>query len=598
MWQVTGIYIGGSWLAYELINQIAESADQPWLPNVALVLLIIGFVVVLAAAYVQERPSQDVSQETSETSSTPTSAEPASASPGLFTAQNTILALILVAAGVFTLINTGIWTIGGSESVGPVATPETVSPGAASVVVLTLDNIGGREEVAYLSEGITEEITAQLARVPELKVISRTSAEAIGEYNLTIPQIADSLGVEHVLEGSVQLFGEQIRVTAQLIHAETDNHLWADSYNGPLADLFTLQEDIAIKVASALTSAVGGIREVRSARRTEEPEAYEAYLIGKSEMHSRSEAGMLAAIESFERSVAQDPGYAPAYAGLSMAYGLSVMYGHPELDGYELYNRGMAMANRAIELDENDAEAYAARGYLRTKARGEFQQAEADLVRALELAPNSADALGWYAHLFQREEQYDRAFDEMATSIDIDPLAPGRRNGNAFGALASGDYALAIQEADLALRLEPTITMPYLSLGLANLLESRPDECLRVLGERFPGVRAMCQYSQGDEAAATRTIDALKSTLSSTGEPRSNAEMISYRDVGVYYAWAGEFDESLAWLDRAFSWSHNAVDFRLLNSAVFDSARRDTDFREGLDRVLDRVKERLLQAAG
>ena len=591
MWQVTGIYVGGSWLAYELINQIAESADQPWLPNVALVLLIIGFVVVLAAAYVQERPSQDVSQETAETSSAQTSAEPAAASPGLFTTRNTVVALILVAAVVFTVINTGIWTIGGSENLDLAATPE-----AASVVVLTLDNIGGREEVAYLSEGITEEITAQLARVPELKVISRTSAEAIGEYNLTIPQIADSLGVEHVVEGSVQLFGEQIRVTAQLIHAETDNHLWADSYNGPLADLFTLQEDIAIKVASALTSAVGGIREVSSARRTEEPEAYEAYLIGKSEMHSRSEAGMLAAIESFERSVAQDPGYAPAYAGLSMAYGLSVMYGHPELDGYELYNRGMAMANRAIELDENDAEAYAARGYLRTKALGEFQQAEADLVRALELAPNSADALGWYAHLFQREEQYDRAFDEMATSIEIDPLAPGRRNGNAFGALASGDYALAIQEAELALRLESTITMPYLSLGLANLLANRPDECLRVLGERFPGVRAMCQYSRGDEAAATSTIDVLKSTLSLTDEPRSNAEMISYRDVGVYYAWAGEFDESLAWLDRAFSWSHNAVDFRLLNSAVFDSARRGPGFQEGLDRILNQVREQLLEA--
>ena len=143
MWQVTGIYVGGSWLAYELINQIAESADQPWLPNVALVLLIIGFVVVLAAAYVQERPSQDVSQETAETSSAQTSAEPAAASPGLFTTRNTIVALILVAAVVFTVINTGIWTIGGSENVDHAATPE-----AASVVVLPLDNIGGREEVA------------------------------------------------------------------------------------------------------------------------------------------------------------------------------------------------------------------------------------------------------------------------------------------------------------------------------------------------------------------------------------------------------------------------------------------------------------------
>jgi len=598
MWQVTAIYVGGSWLAYELINQIAESADQPWLPNVALVLLIIGFVVVLASAYVQERPSQDMSQETVETSSAQTTVEPASDSAGLFTTRNIIVAGTLVAAALFTVINTGIWPIGGSDNGDLAATPEAVSPGAASVVVLTLDNIGGREEVAYLSEGITEEITAQLARVPELKVISRTSAEAIGEYNLTIPQIADSLGVEHVVEGSVQLFGEQIRVTAQLIHAETDNHLWADSYNGPLADLFTLQEDIAIKVASALTSAVGGIREINKGSRTEDPVAYEAYLIGKSQLHTRSSAGMLAAIESFETSVTQDPNYAPAYAGLAMAYGLLIMYGHPELDGYDLYGLGMAMADRAIQLNENAYEAYAARGYLLTKALAEFQEAEADLARALELGPNFADAHGWYGHLLAREGQYGQAFEASATAIEIDPLAPGKRNGNAFNHLASGEYAVTIRESERALALEPTLTMPYFLQAVAHLLDGRSGDCLDLLGDSSPGLRAMCQYSRGEVTPSMQLVDSLKSALSSDDEPRNHIEMISYRDIGMFYAWAGEFDEALNWLERAFSWSHNAVDFRLLNSAVFDSARSDPNFKEGLDRVLNRVRERLLEATG
>ena len=598
MWQVTVIYIGGSWLAFELIQQIAESADQPWLPNVALVLLIIGFVVVLASAYVQERPSQDLSQETVETSSAQTTVEPASDSVGLFNARNIIVAVTLVAAALFTVINTGIWPIGGSDNGDLAATPEAVSPGAASVVVLTLDNIGGREEVAYLSEGITEEITAQLARVPELKVISRTSAEAIGEYNLTIPQIADSLGVEHVVEGSVQLFGEQIRVTAQLIHAETDNHLWADSYNGPLADLFTLQEDIAIKIASALTSAVGGIREINEGSRTEDPVAYEAYLIGKSQLHTRSSAGMLAAIESFETSVAQDPNYAPAYAGLAMAYGLLIMYGHPELNGYDLYGLGMAMADRAIQLNENAYEAYAARGYLLTKASAEFQEAEADLARALELGPNFADAHGWYGHLLAREGQYGQAFEASATAIEIDPLAPGKRNGNAFNHLASGEYAVTIRESERALALEPTLTMPYFLQAVAHLLDGKPGDCLDLLGDSSPGLRAMCQYSRGEVTPSMQLVDSLKSALSSDDEPRNHIEMISYRDIGMFYAWAGEFDEALNWLERAFSWSHNAVDFRLLNSAVFDSARRDPGFREGLDSILNRVRERLLQAVG
>ncbi len=290
IWWALGAYIAVAFLVFELIKQIGESADQPWLPNVALVLLLIGLPVVIGTALVRDRPVEDANGTPGQASSVPISAEPAA----LFSARNTVVAGVLVAAAVFTLMNTGIWPMGGDAGVGVATTL-----GDASVVVLPLDNIGGREEVAYLSEGITEQITAQLAKVPELKVISRTSAETVMGYNLTIPEIADRLGVEHVVEGSVQLFEDQIRVTAQLIHAATDEHLWADSYDGRLQDLFALQEDIAIRVASALTSTVGGIREISSASRTEDPVAHEAYLIGKSQLHRRSTENMLAAIESF-----------------------------------------------------------------------------------------------------------------------------------------------------------------------------------------------------------------------------------------------------------------------------------------------------------
>ena len=596
MWQVTGIYIAGSWLAFELVERIAESADQPWLPNVALVLLIIGFVVVLAAAYVQERPSQDVSQETVEASSAQTSAEPAAASAGLCTARNTIVALILVAAGVFTLISTGIWTIGGSESVDPVATPEVTSPEAASVVVLTLDNIGGREDIAYLSEGITEQITAQLAKVPELKVISRTSAETVMGYNLTIPEIADSLGVEHVVEGSVQLFGEQIRVTAQLIHAETDDHLWADSYDGQLQNLFAFQEDIAIQVASALTSAVGGVREISSSSRTEDPVAYEAYLIGKSQLHRRSVESMLAAIESFERSIAQDPNYAPGYAGLAMTYGLFLIYGHPELNGYELYGRAIGMANRAIELDQESGEAYAARGYVEHKVRGPAGPIEADFQRALELSPNSTDAHGWYAAFLVREGRYDEGFAESTKAIEIDPLAPARRVGTATDGITAGRYDIAIQEAQRALVLAPTLPLARFIQAIAYLLAGRLDDCIDVLGESFLGVRAMCQYSRGDADGAIQIVESLKTTVAQANEPQSHTEMLSYREIAMFYAWVGNVDEALDWLERAFAWSHNAVQFEVMNSGVFDRVSEDPDFQSSLERIRARIRERLLQA--
>ena len=598
MWQVTAIYIGGSWLAFELIQQIAESADQPWLPNVALVLLIIGFVIVLSSAYVQERPDKDISQETPETSRVETTAEPAVASASLFTGRNIIVAVGLVAAALFTVINTGIWTIGGSENVDIAETPEVALPDAASVVVLPMDNIGGREEVAYLSEGITEQITSQLAKVSELKVISRTSAETVTGYNLTIPEIADRLGVEHVVEGSVQLFGEQIRVTAQLIHAASDEHLWADSYDGQLQDLFALQEDIAIQVASALTSAVGGVREISSALRTEDPEAYEAYLIGKSQLHTRSTDGMLAAIGSFEQSIARDPNYAPAYAGLAMTYGMFITYGHPELNGYELYGRGMKMANRAIELDEDAAEGYAARGELETHAFGRYELTASDFERALELSPNSADAHGWYAGLLVREGHVDEALAENEMAIEIDPLAPGRRMGAALGALGSRRNNVAATAAQRGLALGPTLELGRYLEALAHLLARKLDDCLNVLGDRYPGVRAMCQYSQGDEAAALQVIDSLKNTVSSTSVPQNHSEMLSYREIAMFYAWVGNVDETLDWLERGFAWSHAAVWFGIIRSGVFDRVNEDPGFQSGLERIQVQARERLLEAAG
>ena len=594
IWQVVVFYAGGSWVVWEAIQGISGTVGLPdWVPGAALILILVGFLVVVGTAFVQERPAEDANETQGQASSAPTTAESAPARVGLFNIRNTVMAVLLLAVGVLLAMNAGIWPMGGGTD-----TEVATTPGDASVVVLPMDNIGGRAEVAYLSEGITEQITAQLAKVPELKVISRTSAETVTGYNLTIPEIADRLDVEHVVEGSVQLFEDQIRVTAQLIHAETDEHLWADSYDGQLQDLFALQEDIAIQVASALTSAVGGVREISSASRTEDPVAHEAYLIGKSQLHRRSEANMLAAIESFERSMAQDPNYAPAYAGLAMAYGLFIAWGHPELNGYELHSRGVRMANRAIELDNDSAEGYLARGYLETQAFGRYEPTASDFERALELSPNSADAHGWYAHLLVREGHDDEAFAENEMAIEIDPLAPGRRMGAALGALGSRRNNVAATAAQRGLALGPTLELGRYLEALAHLLARKLDDCLNVLGDRYPGVRAMCQYSQGDEAAALQVIDSLKNTVSSTSVPQNHGEMLSYREIAMFYAWVGNVDETLEWLERAFAWSPYAVQFEIMRSGVFDRVNEDSSFQAEVERIQAQIKERLLQAAG
>jgi tetratricopeptide (TPR) repeat protein len=304
---------------------------------------------------------------------------------------------------------------------------------------------------------------------------------------------------------------------------------------------------------------------------------------------------MLSAIESFERSIAQDPSYAPAYAGLAMTYGLFTGYGHPGLDGYELYGRGMEMANRAIELDEDAAEGYAARGYLENRALAAAEPVETDFQRALELSPNSADVHGWYGHLLTRERRYDEGLAESEIGIQLDPLAPGRWVGQALDAIAARRYDLAARGAQQALALEPSLTSPRFYQGISHLLARRIDDCLNVLEGTFPGVQAMCQHSRGDEAGAMQTIDSLKTTLNSATDPQSHTEMMVYRDIAMFYAWIGNADESLTWLERAFSWSHDAVGSELIDSGIFDRVSEDPNFQSGLQRMQARIRERLRQ---
>ncbi len=214
------------------------------------------------------------------------------------------------------------------------------------------------------------------------------------------------------------------------------------------------------------------------------------------------------------------------------------------------------------------------------------------------MSPNSADAHGWYAHLLVREGHDDEAFAENEMAIEIDPLAPGRRMGAALGALGSRRNNVAATAAQRGLALGPTLELGRYLEALAHLLARKLDDCLNVLGDRYPGVRAMCQYSQGDEAAALQVIDSLKNTVSSTSVPQDHSEMLSYRELAMFYAWVGNVDETLEWLERAFAWSPYAVQFEIMRSGVFDRVNEDSSFQAEVERIQAQIKERLLQAAG
>src|SRR3989442_6255720 len=187
----------------------------------------------------------------------------------------------------------------------------------ASVAVLPFENLTGSPNDLYLSDGMTEEVIGQLAQVRGLKVISRTSTEALKGAHLTLRQIADTLGVRHILEGSVRHAGRRIRVAVDLIDANTDAHVWASRYDRDLTDVFAVQEEIARQVADSLVSTVGVRPTLGRVARTERPGAYAAYLAGRSLMYRRTPDGLRGALEQFQQAIAHDSPYAPPYAGLA-----------------------------------------------------------------------------------------------------------------------------------------------------------------------------------------------------------------------------------------------------------------------------------------
>jgi serine/threonine-protein kinase len=467
-----------------------------------------------------------------------------------------------------------------------------------SVAVLPFANLTGHPTDQYLSDGMTEEVIGQLARVRGLKIISRTSAEALKGAHLTLRQIADTLGVRNVLEGSVRRAGNRIRVDVDLIDATTDAHVWATTYNRNLTDVFTVQEEIARHVADSLVSTVGIRPPMARIARTAHSGAYEAYLTARTLLYRRSPEALRGALDQFRRAIEEDSAYAPAYAGVASAYTLWAIYAYRGIDFYAGYGRALAMADRAIALDSNLAEAHAARGYLMTRTWGPAEEISVDFRRALELRPSSADVHAWYARFLSREDRHTEALAEGEQAVSLDPLAPGARVTLSVDALIGRRYDLAEQEAARAVALEPRLTLPRALQALADLLSGNPTRCVtRKLGP-YIGVRAMCLYSLGRVQEAARLADSLRAAVEArTLGDSIYSPVLAARGLAEYYAWTGKADESLAWLERAYAISPEGELFAGLSSEIYDKVRKDRRFQSGVERLHAVIYDRVQRAS-
>jgi TolB-like protein/DNA-binding winged helix-turn-helix (wHTH) protein len=413
--------------------------------------------------------------------------------------------------------------------------------GDKSIAVLPFVDMSAAHDQGYFADGLTEEVLDQLTRVPGLQVIARTSSFSFRGSSADVPTIARRLNVAHVLEGSVRRSGDHLRITTQLIRADTGVHLWSETYERELRDVFEVQDEIAAAVVAALRLQLLPAH-AGDAARTSSMVAYNEYLLGREFQNRGTADGYRQAADAYRRAIALDASYAPAYAGLALA---DIVVADENGSTRERLGPALAAADRAITLGPERADGYSARGYLRYAYVWDWRGAQSDFYKALAREPGDSTHWRRYADLLASTGHLPEAIAAGRKATALDPLsAPGWGNLGMYLA-AFGDYPEAERALRRSLELAPDATFALNGQATLRLLEGRSEEALQLFqripleGFRLTGT-AMAEHSLAHERESQQALEA--ALRSSDGWAYQIAET---------YAWLGERERSLEWLERA-----------------------------------------------
>jgi len=459
------------------------------------------------------------------------------------------------------------------------------TPRIHSIAVLPLENLSGDSAQEYFAEGMTEALVTRLGKTGGLRVISHTSARHYKGTRETLPEIARRLHVDAVIEGAVLRVGNRVRVTAQLIEASTDRHLWAETYESDLRDVLGLQDAIAraitnevqIRLSSSQPSPVASTR-----ARPVDPDAYDLYLRGRAEWNEWTEQGSRRGIEYFQRAVQKDPGYAPAWAGLSDAYDHLGRFGF--LPPRVALSKAKAAALRAIQLDETLSEAHVSLAMVLLQ-EWSWSVGENELQRAIALNPNNSEAHQRYGYALSYRGQFDAAIGAMQRALELDPLSPNKQNSLAATFYRAGRYDEALQYFREV--PDPDFNSVSRHLRIAAIYErkGRLGEAmaewlvaLRLSGKQEVAASVERDYRSSGYAAAKRTY-----LWGDLREARRRAQNDYPRplswDIAGDYALLGERDSAFAWLERAFRERDGALAFFTVDDHFY-ALRSDPRFRD------------------
>jgi serine/threonine protein kinase/tetratricopeptide (TPR) repeat protein len=458
------------------------------------------------------------------------------------------------------------------------------APRIESLAVLPLENLSHDSEQDYFADGVTEELITDLSKISDLRVISRTSTTQYKGTHKSVPQIAKELNVDGIVEGSVQRSGDRVRISAKLIYAAREMHVWAESYDRQLRDVLALQGEVAGAIADAVnvklrTSPQTSLKTLHSPS----PEAQDAYLRGRYWWNKRTREGEFKGLEFFQKAIELDPGYAAAYAGMADSY--LVLAHHGRLLPLEAMPRAKVAAIRAIQLDNSLAEAHNSLALVHLSYDWDYSAAEAEFRQAVALNPNYAPAHHWFAHYLAVVGRDTDAMREIRRARELDPFSVAINSFLVLTFYYAHQYDRALQAAKEMADIDP---------AFGEVAEGLQGDVLAAKGMYGEAVthwnKSLVLSGQAQDAAELQhayAIGGYRGYLDrqlSTLNVRSQREYVAPLGFAQLYTRLGDRDSAFGWLERAYKERSSWLNF-VKTDPVYDSLRSDPRYADLLRRI-------------
>jgi TolB-like protein/Flp pilus assembly protein TadD len=572
VYKVAVAYVVAGWALSQGIAQVFPVFDVPnWTIRLLVLLIIVGLPIALVLAWMFELTPEGIKRTAT-----------ADAMPDVTRKRKYVWIYVVVIGAVVSI---GLFFLGRytATNTASAARTEAATVPQKSIAVLPFENLSRDPDNAFFAEGVQDEILTRLAKVADLKVIARTSTQRFKSAPDDLQQIAKQLGVINILEGSVQKANDQVRVNVHLINARTEVHLWADTYDRKLTDIFAVESEIAKTIVETLQARLTGSEKSEIVKTpTVNPEAYELYLKGRFFAEKRTGADLHKSIEYYDQAIAKDPNYPLAYVGLADSHLLLSAYG--ATSPREAASPARAALKKALDLDDSLAQAHASSGLLATLEL-DLNRAITELERAIQLNPNYATAHHWLALPLMAMGEFDRAIVEGKRAIELDPLSLICNSDLGWVYFNARRYDEAEAQARKTLEMDSRFGVTHYYLGEVFQFKGKLNDAIAEYQKAFelnndPFSLAML----GQAYARQRKTNEARNVLARLRE-EAKSRYVSPYALAVVLTALGDKTHAIDELERGYDEGGFYISLIKVNP-LFDDLRGDPRFEALVHKIL------------